>query len=185
MAGIDSTRLCTRRRVLSFLKTKLQLDGDSSFNPEHMEFLIRTTQWKALNAYLLRFNLISPEAASLNRFIAVYRNLDMIGRGGRCADAIIDAFPLLDEAAAAANPIKAMQNLFLDKFRRFTPKDPNLWHQLWESAARKLTEMALRCPELAPKTNLFGMRTVPRLYKRKRAAKSQVQDMASFFEQKR
>uniref|UniRef100_A0A0D9XW30 Uncharacterized protein n=1 Tax=Leersia perrieri TaxID=77586 RepID=A0A0D9XW30_9ORYZ len=69
---------------------------------------------------------------------------------------------------------------------------------VWQSAAKKLKEMALRCPELkrklhrppdyAPKSwhiNLSGVRPVPRPYKKKRLTKSQLNGIVTFFAQKR
>ncbi|RLN34005.1 hypothetical protein C2845_PM03G05230 [Panicum miliaceum] len=200
-------KLCARR-ILCFLKRRHlddaahQLERETAvfFDMSHLRWLATTARWDDLTAYVDPF-LPSPtsfEATAFLHCIHIYSVLGMIAAGGKHADGIDRLHPLLDAAAAKADPHAANLHTFFHKVREHPPRDVRSWMKIWEAAAERLKDLALKCPELkgklhlqvpkyAPKRwqiNLSGVRSVPRAYKEK-GNKPKSCDISCFYEQKR
>ncbi|KAL6634714.1 hypothetical protein ACP70R_027385 [Stipagrostis hirtigluma subsp. patula] len=203
-------RLCARR-ILCFLKRHLlegaahQLERETTvfFDLCHLQFLAGSARFDELTSYVSRFmdsHRTEPapppsrQAALFLEVLHVYRVLGMIAAGGKHAEGVDLLFPLLDEAAAKADPRTAAMRTFFHKMRQHPPRDFSGWIPIWNSAAERLKNLALKCPELkgklhlpytAPKRwqiNLSGVRPVPRPYKK--VKKQNACDIACFFKAK-
>ncbi|RLM74651.1 hypothetical protein C2845_PM15G14480 [Panicum miliaceum] len=160
-------RLCARR-ILCFLKRHYlegaahQLERETTvfFDMSHLRFLAASARWDELASYVAWFfpsddrDPPSIQATTFLHCIHFYRMLAMIPAGGSHAEVVDKLYPLLDDAAAKANPPTASLRAFLHDFRRRQPRDYTTWVQIWQLAAKRLEGLALQCPELEGKLHL-------------------------------
>ncbi|CAO2035779.1 unnamed protein product, partial [Urochloa humidicola] len=93
----------------------------------------------------------STQATTFLHRIHIYRVLAKIAAGGTQAEGVDKMYPLLDDAAAKANPDVASLHAFFHDVRRRGPRDYQSWVQFWQLAAKRLEDLALQCPELKGK----------------------------------
>ncbi|CAL5068901.1 unnamed protein product [Urochloa decumbens] len=202
-------RLCARR-ILCFLKRHYlegaahQLERETTvfFDLFHLRFLATSARWDELTSYVAWFfpsddpDQRSTQATNFLHRIHIYRVLSKIAAGGTHAEGVGKMYPLLDDAAAKANPDIASLRAFYHDVLRRGPRDYQSWVQFWQLAAKRLEDLALQCPELEGKLrlpqhytpkrwhiNLSGVRPSLRPYKKE--AKQKACDVASFFDEKR
>ncbi|KAL6649249.1 hypothetical protein ACP70R_013473 [Stipagrostis hirtigluma subsp. patula] len=183
-------RLCARR-ILCFLKRhhlefaahQLERETTVYFDLSHLKFLATSARWDELTSYVAWFLPSDPESSpQANNFwhcLHIYRVLAMIAAGGKQAQHVDTLFPLLDAAAAKADPQTAELRTFIHEVRRRPPRDYGSWAQIWEAAGERLKKLALKCPELkgklhlphyAPKhwqINLCGVQPMLRTYRKR------------------
>ncbi|TVU01797.1 hypothetical protein EJB05_52734 [Eragrostis curvula] len=202
-------RLCARR-ILCFLKRhgleraahQLEKETTVFFDVNHLTFLATCARWDELASYVdlfVRSNDPEPpsrEALKFSYFLHIFRVLAMIAAGHSQAEAVGKLYPVLDEAEAKANPRKAALPAFFHKVRQNPPRGPSTWMAIWAGAAKRLKDLALKCPELkgklhlphyAPKRwqiNLSGVRPVLRPLTKK-VKKQKARDIACFIKEKR
>ncbi|TVU36071.1 hypothetical protein EJB05_17984, partial [Eragrostis curvula] len=170
------------------------------FDLSHLQYLARRARWEELTSYVTYFipypELPSREASTFLGCIHIYRVLSWIAAGTQKAQDIDTLFPLLDESAAKSNPTAAALHIFYHEVRRRPPRDFVAWLKIWEAAAERLKDLALKCPEFKEKLhspkcaprrwqiNLSGVRPVQRPYKRK-VNKQKACDIACFFKKEK
>ncbi|PUZ76497.1 hypothetical protein GQ55_1G295600 [Panicum hallii var. hallii] len=202
-------RLCARR-ILCFLRAHClqgaahQLEKDTAvfFNVSHLGHLARSARWDELTSYVGRFMPFhsgppSPQASRFLRCLHVYTVLGRIAAGGKHAEGVRTMFPLLDAAAAAANPRTAALHAFFHRVLQSPPRDFADLMRIWAVAAERLKDLALECPELkgklhlpntAPKSWQINLSGVPRPVLRpytKKVNKQKARDLACLIEEKR
>ncbi|KAJ1272261.1 hypothetical protein BS78_06G188700 [Paspalum vaginatum] len=210
-------KLCARR-ILSFLRryaleaTAHQFERQTAvvFSPSHLEFLVMSGRWSDVMAYVYRFltpldgTPPSSESSTFFMRLHVYSVLGGIYAAAgdeRHAKGVRTMYPLLDAAAALANPATASLHALFHRALQRPPRDFASRMRFLAAAAKTLKRLALECPELkgklelprshAPETwqiSLAGVRPAPRPYikkKKKVNNKQKARDIASLIVGKR
>jgi hypothetical protein len=97
------------------------------FDVGHLEHLARSGCWGELTSYVARFMPFypdppSPQALTFHRCLHIYSVLGRIAAGGKHAECALAMFPLLDAAAAQANPRKAATHAFFHNVQQRPPR---------------------------------------------------------------